>query len=142
MTRSARSVRGQPCSAWDRSLSCDSVPIIEIQALPPAEPFEIHEALSAVTAHVATHLGEDPSGTWALWRPLQPCAYAEGGNAPASQPTGTHPAIVDLFAAERDGLSELMRVVGRAVTQAFGLGDGNVVVRFTPARPEHIDWGD
>jgi hypothetical protein len=49
---------------------------------------------------------------------------------------------VDLFAAEREGLSELIRVVGRAGAQAFGLGDGNVVVRFTPARPEHVDRGD
>lgn len=117
------------------------MPIIEIQALPPAEPVDVPAALARITTTVAAHLGEEPTGTWAVWRPLQSGAYAEGADVPATQPSGTHPAIVDLFAAERDGVRELMRVVGVAVAEAFGLGDGNVVVRLQPARPEAVDWG-
>jgi hypothetical protein len=49
---------------------------------------------------------------------------------------------VDVFAAERDDVPGLLEVVGRAVAEAFGLGDGNVVVRLTPARPDRVSWGD
>ena len=35
-----------------------------------------------------------------------------------------------------------MRVVGRAVVEAFGLDDGNVVVRLTDADDAHVWWGD
>jgi phenylpyruvate tautomerase PptA (4-oxalocrotonate tautomerase family) len=31
--------------------------------------------------------------------------------------------------------------VGRAVVEAFGLDDGNVVVRLTEADPAHVYWG-
>jgi phenylpyruvate tautomerase PptA (4-oxalocrotonate tautomerase family) len=118
------------------------MPIIEIQALPPAEPVDVPAALAAVTKVVASHLEEDPRGTWALWRPLTPGAYAEGTEAPASQPDATHPALVDLFAAEREDLPRLLHVVGSAVADAFDLAPGNVVVRFRPARSDRVSWGE
>jgi phenylpyruvate tautomerase PptA (4-oxalocrotonate tautomerase family) len=71
-----------------------------------------------------------------------PGAYAEGADAPAAQPVGTHPAIVDVFAASRDDAAELLREVGRAVVEAFGLDDGNVVVRLTEADPARVYWGE
>jgi phenylpyruvate tautomerase PptA (4-oxalocrotonate tautomerase family) len=118
------------------------MPIIEIQALRPAEGVDVSQALVGVTMAVAAHLGEDPQGTWALWRPIEGGAYAEGADVPATQPMGTHPAIVDLFAASRDDPAALMAAVGKAVAEAFGFGDGNVVVRLTPAEPDRVSWGD
>jgi phenylpyruvate tautomerase PptA (4-oxalocrotonate tautomerase family) len=118
------------------------MPIIEIQALPPPGEIDIASALSHVTGSVAAYLGEEPGGTWAIWRPVEPEAYAEGAAAPAVQPHGTHPAIVDVFAGHREDPAGLLRVVGRAVVEAFGLDDGNVVVRLTEADPTRVYWGE
>ena len=117
------------------------MPIIEITSLPPDGSIDVAAALARVTTDVASHLGVDPRGTWAIWRPVEPGAYAEGEDAPATQPPETHPAIVDLFAGRRDDPAALMRVVGRAVVEAFGPHDGNVVVRLTDADDGHVSWG-
>jgi hypothetical protein len=50
----------------------DAMPIIEVQALPPAEGIDVGSALARVTTEVATYLGEEPRGTWrssVRWRP-------------------------------------------------------------------------
>jgi phenylpyruvate tautomerase PptA (4-oxalocrotonate tautomerase family) len=49
---------------------------------------------------------------------------------------------VDVFAGRRDDPAELLRVVGHAVVEAFGLDHGNVVVRLTDADPASVYWGD
>jgi len=118
------------------------MPIIEIQSLPPAGEVDISSALAQVTSRVAAYLGEEPRGTWAIWRPVSPGAYAEGADAPVAQPRGTHPAIVDVFAAHRDDAADLLREVGRAVVEGFRLDDGNVVVRLTEADHTRVYWGD
>ena len=120
----------------------EPVPIIEITSLPPAPKIDVGAALAHVTSTVAMHLGEEPRGTWAIWRRVEPEAYAEGVEAPAAQPRATHPAIVDVFAVRRDDPAELLRVVGQAVVEAFGLDEGNVVVRLSEADPDRVYWGD
>jgi phenylpyruvate tautomerase PptA (4-oxalocrotonate tautomerase family) len=119
----------------------DAVPIIEIIALPPAHAVDVSAALGRVATTVAHALGEEPRGTWALWKPLEPGGYAEGADAPDAQPSGTHPAIVDVFVGRRDDPAHLLQVVGRAVVEAFDLDDGNVVVRLREADPGHVWWG-
>jgi phenylpyruvate tautomerase PptA (4-oxalocrotonate tautomerase family) len=118
------------------------MPIIEINALPPGDGVDVPTALASVTTAVAAFLGEEPRGTWAIWHPVEPGGYAEGAEAPSAQPRGTHPAIVDVFAGRRDDAAVLMTVVGKAVVEAFGLDDGNVVVRLTDADPDHLYWGE
>jgi phenylpyruvate tautomerase PptA (4-oxalocrotonate tautomerase family) len=120
----------------------DPMPIIEIHALPPAHELDVPSALANVSSAVAAYLGEEPRGTWAIFRLLEPGSYAEGADAPTVQPRGTHPAIVDVFAGPREDSAELLKVVGRAVVEAFGLDDGNVVVRLTDAAPDRVSWGD
>jgi phenylpyruvate tautomerase PptA (4-oxalocrotonate tautomerase family) len=118
------------------------MPIIQICALPPSGDLEVPAALARVTTAVSTYLREDPSGTWALWRPVAPGAYAEGSDTPVTQPEATHPAIVDVYAGPREDPAELLQVVGRAVVDAFGLTEGNVVVRLTEADPARVYWGE
>jgi phenylpyruvate tautomerase PptA (4-oxalocrotonate tautomerase family) len=118
------------------------MPIIEIHTLPQGRDVDVPAALAEVTSAVAAFLGEEPRGTWAIWRPLEPGAYAEGADAPSAQPRGTHPAIVDVFAGHRDDTPEFLRTVGRAVVEAFGFDDGNVFVRLTEAEPGRVYWGD
>jgi phenylpyruvate tautomerase PptA (4-oxalocrotonate tautomerase family) len=117
------------------------VPIIEIWTLPGDDERSVPGALAAVTARVAGFLDEDPRGTWAILHPIPPGHYAEGSDAPQAQPAGTHPALVRVFAKPRDDVEGLLEVTGAAVVDAFGLEEGNVVVRFEPADPDRMHWG-
>jgi phenylpyruvate tautomerase PptA (4-oxalocrotonate tautomerase family) len=118
------------------------MPIIEIDALPPAEPFDVRVALAQVTARVATFLQEEPRGTWAIFHPVAPGHFAEGDDAPDAQPAGTHPAIVRVFANREPGqIQPLLEVVAKSVVEAFGLEEGNVVVRGELADPRRMYWG-
>lgn len=118
------------------------MPIIEIDALPPAEPFDLGAALTHVTTAVSAFLGEEPRGTWAIFHPVPPGHFAEGDDAPEEQPAATHPAIVRVFAnREPDQIQPLLEVVAGAVVAAFGLQEGNVFVRCEPADPARMFWG-
>ncbi len=118
------------------------MPVIEIAALPPAAEIDVSSALGDVTSEVAAFLGEEPGGTWAIWRPIAPGHYAEGRDAPASQPAATHPAIVHVLANRSpDQVDPLLEVVGAAVVRALGLEEGNVFVRFEAADPDRTYWG-
>jgi phenylpyruvate tautomerase PptA (4-oxalocrotonate tautomerase family) len=118
------------------------VPIIEIGALAPAGGLDVSAALGAVTTEVAAFLDEDPRGTWAIYRPIEPGHFAEGTDAPATQPAETHPAIVRVFANRPpEQVATLLEVVAAAVVRAFGLGEGNVVVLFEAADPDRMLWG-
>jgi phenylpyruvate tautomerase PptA (4-oxalocrotonate tautomerase family) len=118
------------------------VPIIEIHALPPDRGLDVPTALAEVTGAVAAYLGEEPRGTWAVWRSI------EAGSVRGGRGRSLHPAPRnasrdrDVFAGRRDDTPELLRAVGRAVVEAFGLDDGNVVVRLTEADPIRVYWGD
>jgi phenylpyruvate tautomerase PptA (4-oxalocrotonate tautomerase family) len=118
------------------------MPVIEIAALPPTADLDVPAALGAVASEVASFLEEDPRGTWAILRPIEPGHYAEGLDAPAFQPAGTHPAIVRVFAKRPpEQVPALLEVVGGAVVDALGLEEGNVFVRFEAADTERMFWG-
>ncbi|MGZ8630424.1 MAG: hypothetical protein ACXWZF_05590 [Actinomycetota bacterium] len=118
------------------------MPVIDIWALPPASTVDVAAALAQVTNEVAAFLQEDPRGTWAILHPIAPGHYAEGDEAPDAQPAETHPAIVRVFANREPELVPVLLVtIGSAVVHAFGLEEGNVFVRFEPARPERMYWG-
>jgi phenylpyruvate tautomerase PptA (4-oxalocrotonate tautomerase family) len=118
------------------------VPIIEIAALARADGLDVSSALGAVTTEVAAFLDEDPRGTWAIFQPIESGHFAEGTDAPATQPAETHPAIVRVFANRPpEEVPALLEVVGGAVVRAFGLGEGNVVVLFEAADPDRMFWG-
>jgi len=118
------------------------MPVIEIAALPPVEGVDVPTALGDVASEVAGFLGEEPGGTWAIWRSIAPGHYAEGRDAPASQPAATHPALVHVLANRPpDQVAPLLEVVGAAVVRALGLEEGNVFVRFEAADPGRTFWG-
>jgi phenylpyruvate tautomerase PptA (4-oxalocrotonate tautomerase family) len=118
------------------------MPVIEIAALPPVDDLDVPAALGTVTGEVAAFLEEDPRGTWAIFLPIAPGHYAEGHDAPASQPSATHPAIVRVLANRPpEQVAALLEVVGGAVVRALGLEEGNVFVRFEPADPGRMFWG-
>ena len=112
------------------------MPIIEITSLPPQGSIDVAAALARVTTEVAAYLGEDPRGRW-----RRPSRGVRGGRARArTQPRGSHPAIVDLFAGRREDPAALMRSSGVPSFEADG-GNG-VVVRLTDADDAHVWWGE
>jgi hypothetical protein len=118
------------------------VPIIEIAALASVGGLDVSAALGVVTSEVAGFLDEDPRGTWAIYRPIEAGHFAEGTDAPPTQPAETHPAIVRVFANRPPAeVPALLEAVGEAVVRAFELGEGNVVVLFEPADPDRMFWG-
>ena len=118
------------------------MPIIEIEALAPDEPFDVAAALASVTGAVAAFLGEEPRGTWAIFHPVAPGHFAEGDDAPDRQPASTHPAIVRVFAnRDPEQVQPLLEVVAGVVVEAFGLNEGNVFVRCELADPSRMFWG-
>ena len=118
------------------------MPVIEISTLPTTEDVDLPTALGDVATQVAGFLGEEPRGTWAIHRPIAPGSYAEGRDAPSSQPPQTHPALVRVLAnREPDEVSGLMKAIGEAVVRAFALQEGNVVVVWEPADPARMFWG-
>jgi phenylpyruvate tautomerase PptA (4-oxalocrotonate tautomerase family) len=117
------------------------MPIIEIHGLPPDRGLDVPAALAEVTGAVAAYLGEEPRGTWAIWRPVEPGAYAEGADVPPRSPAERIPRS-STCSPVADDTPALLRAVGRAVVEAFGLDDGNVVVRLTEAEPGRVYWGD
>jgi phenylpyruvate tautomerase PptA (4-oxalocrotonate tautomerase family) len=118
------------------------MPVIEIEMLPPAADLDVAATLGLVTTEVASFLGEEPGGTWAILHPIAPGHFAEGADAPASQPRETHPAIVRVLANHPpEQVPALLETVGRAVVRAFGLEEGNVFVRFEAADPRILYWG-
>jgi hypothetical protein len=117
------------------------VPIIEIWALPHGPAIDVPSALTTVTTDVAAFLHEEPRGTWAIFHPIGSGHFAEGDDAPATQPQQTHPALVRVFANRRPELvPSLLEAVGDAVVRAFDLSADNVVVRFEPADLTRMHW--
>jgi hypothetical protein len=65
--------------------------------------------LETLVAEVSTALGRPPESTWVTWRTLEPGAYAVGLARPETQPDGTHPPIVRIYAQRSP--EEMERVV-------------------------------
>jgi phenylpyruvate tautomerase PptA (4-oxalocrotonate tautomerase family) len=112
------------------------VPVVEITALPQAEGVDVEATLKAVALALADVLDEPPHGTWALWKELDPGRYAEGGDAPARQPAGTHPPFVRLLSFEgrsAEQVEAMLTCVAEALARELRLEAGNVFVRYEEA---------
>ena len=116
------------------------MPIIEITSLPPQGSIDVAAALARVTTEVAAYLGEDPRGTWAIWRRSSRgrTRRARTRRDPAARVASRDRRPLRRSAGGPRG-ADADR--GRAV-EAFGLDDGNVVVRLTDADDAHVWWGD
>ena len=112
------------------------MPVIEITALPQRDGTDVTGALTAVTRAVAGVLGEEPAGTWATWRTLDAAGYAEGDDAPATQPLSTHPPLVRVTAYEGRApelVARLLEATAETLAAALGIEPGNVFVRYEEA---------
>jgi phenylpyruvate tautomerase PptA (4-oxalocrotonate tautomerase family) len=112
------------------------MPVIEVSALPQRDGVDAAAAASAVATAVAALLGEEPQGTWVVWRTLEPGCYVEGDDAPALQPRATHPPLVEVVTFEGrppELVERLLVAVAETLGRELGLEQGNVFVRWVEA---------
>ena len=113
------------------------MPVVRIRALP--QPSSQVEAVAATVAlALAAELGDDPRGTWTTWQTLD--AYAEGGEAPAEQPSATHPPLATVLGRARpaETVERMLRCVGDTLVRELGLEPGNVFVTFEEVEPGRL----
>jgi hypothetical protein len=112
------------------------MPVVEIQAL-PQPGIETAAVLRTLCRELAAELGEPPHAVWAVWRPLEPGAYAEGESTPDEQPQDTHPPLVRVigFEGRPPGQVEAMlECAARVLARELGLEQGNVFALYDDAR--------
>lgn len=74
------------------------MPIIEIRSLPPRAQGDVSRAVKNVSWELAKILGVPADAVKAVWTPIAPEHYAEGGNLATEQSQWTHAPIVTLTA--------------------------------------------
>lgn len=120
------------------------MPVIEVSALPQREGVDAATAAAAVSEAVAKLLGEEPRGTWVVWRTIEPGTYAEGDQAPAVQPAATHPPLVQVVAYEGrppELVERILVAVAETIARELRLEHGNVFVRWVEATAGRLYTG-
>lgn len=109
------------------------MPVLEVTALPQPDRVQLGDVASRLSEAVARVLGEEPRGTWVLWRTIEPGRYAEHGDAPALQPPATHPPVVRVTAYEGRTpatVAAVLTAIAEALAAELDLTPGNVLVRW------------
>ena len=120
------------------------MPILEVSALPQPAGVDVGAVSTALTRAVASELGEDPGGTWVVWRTVGAGHYAEGDVAPTIQPRSTHPPLVRVVAFEGRPpmlVSRILTVVAETLVGGLGLSPGNAFVLWDEARAGRLYTG-
>lgn len=120
------------------------MPIVEVTALPQAPEIDLGSVTAALTRAVAAELGEDQSGTWVVWRTVQPGAYVEGSTAAAVQPASTHPPLTRVIAYEGrapEMISRILVAVAETLISELELSEGNAFVTWDEARAGQVYTG-
>ncbi|HEU0337126.1 MAG TPA: hypothetical protein VFR43_11260 [Gaiellaceae bacterium] len=120
------------------------MPVIEVSALPQRDEADTAAAAAAVTEAAAALLGEEPRGTWVVWRTIEPGLYAEGDLAPAVQPPATHPPLVEVVAYEErppELVERILVAVAETLARELRLERGNVFVRWVEATAGRLHTG-
>ena len=113
------------------------MPVIQIRSLPLEQDVDLGDVVAAVTADFAERTGiaaEHVSATWTL---LAPGHYAVAGESAASQPSDTHPVLVDLLAPDfnpPERIEAMLRAAAASVSQRAGVPETNVFVVCHAAR--------
>lgn len=118
--------------------------MLEVTALPQPSDVDTARVSQALSEALAGLLGEEPRGTWVVWRTLAPGAYAEHRDAPSLQPADTHPPLVRVMAAPgRPPLvvAAALRLVAETLVRELALAEGNALVRWDEAEPGRLYAG-
>lgn len=120
------------------------MPILEVRALPQADPDLIKPTLSSACRAIADAYGCEPRQVWGQWIELEPGRYLEGDVPADQQPADTHPPVARLLCFEGrspDVISTVLEVGGRAIAEGLGI-PGNIFVEYVEARSGRVIAGN
>ena len=117
------------------------MPFIHIRSLPIAAGFDAGRAVRAVSSEFAAALALDERHVTVTWQTLEPDHYASAGQTAATQPPGSHPVLVELFAPDFNAperVETMLEVAAGAVAAQAAVEPGNVFAEFRPARSGRV----
>ncbi len=120
------------------------MPVLQVKALPQADPTRIPDALTATCAAIAEVYGCAPRQVWATWETIEPGLYVEGDVAAEVQPPDSHPPIATLTCFEgRDPaeIEALLTTAARTLGEALGM-PGNIFMDYREAASGRVIAGD
>jgi hypothetical protein len=120
------------------------MPVVEVTALPQPAGVDVGAATAALARAVSSALGEEPAGTWVVWRTVEPGRYLEGADAPAVQPPSTHPPLARVIAYEgrpADLIARVLSAAAGALVAELGLEAGNAFVTWDEVHAGRVYTG-
>ena len=117
------------------------MPIIEIKSLPPRADADVSRAVKNVSWEVAKVLGVPPEVVRAVWTPVAPEHYAEGGTLGKEQGQWTHPPIVTITAApgrSQELIENAIRCAAECLAKDLALPLENIFVSYNEAAPGRL----
>ena len=120
------------------------MPILDVTALPQPDHVDVGAVEGALIQAVAAELDEEASGSWVVWRALEPGRYAESGDAPALQPASTHPPLVRVIAYEGrppEIVARVLVAVAETLVRELGLASGNAFVVWDELQAGRVSTG-
>ena len=113
------------------------MPIFEIKALPQKKDIDPQVVMKKLCQEIAALMKLSENQVWAIWEPILPGHYVEGGNSAELQPESTHPPIVNLISFEGRPEQLMERVIvktAEVLSRELKLENGNVYVQFSETR--------
>lgn len=120
------------------------MPILQVRALPQGDKSRVQPALKATCLAIADAYGCEAKHVWATWQEIDPGFYIEGEAAADTQPSGTHPPIVELLCFEGKDDATIEKTL---ITAAKTLSDkleipDNIFVNYTEAKSGRVVAGN
>ena len=121
------------------------MPVIRIAALPQPALADVQPLLARLCLALAEIDRAEPRHWWAVWQTIAPGSYTEGGvSAPATQPSASHPPLVDIqaFTGRQTAVIErLLDATAAILADGLGIEPGNVFVTWTELEPGRVFTG-
>lgn len=120
------------------------MPLIHISSLPFPEPLDTEAVLAGLTERFALEAGVDREHVTATWSYFQPGHYAVASQTPQTQPSDSHPLLVDLLVPDfttAARVEALLPIVANALADLTGLSVQNVFINCRKAVSGRV-WDD
>lgn len=113
------------------------MPFIHIKSLPFDPPLKVSAVIEGLTKDFAQGTGIGLEHVTATWEFLLPGHYAVAGKAAATQPSTSHPLLVDLLSPDFNSpaqVEKMLRVTASSLAKRARVPIENIFIHHRPAR--------
>jgi hypothetical protein len=117
------------------------MPFIHIKSLPFETPMDIPRIIQGISTDVSRKTGVELYHVHTTWEFLLPGHYAKGDAAPAYQPQGRHPLIVDLLTPDFNDtavVATMLETIADSISTRAGFPKGNIFINHRQARSSMV----